>query len=855
MINAAALAALLLVAALQASPASASSSAIEGGCATVPAFQLLDIDAAGALFIPAQAKELLHGGCLSSSDFYLVGVSGPYHSGKSFMLNALVNRTRSSPVPSPFEVGKTTESQTRGMWLHGGPLDRHGLDHGVVFLDCEGLAATENTEQHDAKLFAISTLLTAHHLFNTIRNIDTHSLDALEILARRARLFQLKSGLKGAEAGIGAGAGDFMLSPEGALLAFPTLTWVVQNFYQAQIGGETPTDWLHRLLRAVVETRQVASSSLSDEASSSGGPLFLAAPPSVGGEKDGAPSASASLSESRAKSTLMDIFPGMTATTMGLPSVKRAELGDLGAADLSKLEAEYVEDAATLWRHIDTALGENPSARVLSGPTLHAFLSVLVSAANEGNMDSVPSMWRLYVQSQVREASDAATALFSRRALALDLRVPTPMAAYTKSVGLAAKAAIGNIRELLFGLSIPTTEAATKGIFAKIQSLERRKLQGNRQAIKDHVQRAADKLKTKGKASIAAITVPAPSKNVREQARAFVKETMGLYRPATEAYDAKVTQSVTDALSEALKAAETSVLDKNRRLLEAIVAKGRKASTNAYDGHFRAAAFPGEACASEPEVVALATGATEAGMRAFKAETELAAGEKAFAQQNKDVRNTLTLQRRSWDAKNEKCIHTFCTREYETQLAYVEGQARDVSATFPEYENHIVHRRWDAVGKSSDNQYAGSSAKRFAKSAPFKKMRATLAKQVKSQRGELIKQNERVIKRQVQPALDEVKEDFLDDVCPCSITQPACSCRGWFLQKIIKKTTRALKRKMTNDKMKQHIPKIIEQFVETDLKRKMQEMADLDWEQKRQQAGAVAVAVVLFGVVAKKFLF
>ena len=852
MITAVALAALLLFTA-PASPASASSSAIEGGCATVPAFQLLDIDAAGALFIPTQAKELLHGGCLSSSDFYLVGVSGPYHSGKSFMLNALVNRTRSSPVPSPFEVGKTTESQTRGMWLHGGPLDRRGLDHGVVFLDCEGLAATENTEQHDAKLFAISTLLTAHHLFNTIRNIDTHSLDALEILARRARLFQLKSGLKGAEAGIGAGAGDFMLSPEGALLAFPTLTWVVQNFYQAQIGGETPTEWLHRLLRAVVETRQVASSSLSDEASSSGGPLFLAAPPSVDDEGDGAPSAS--LSESRAKSTLMDIFPGMTATTMGLPSVKRAELGDLGTADLSKLEAEYVEDAATLWGHIDTALGENPSARVLSGPTLHAFLSVLVSAANEGNMDSVPSMWRLYVQSQVREASDAATALFSRRALALDLRVPTPMAAYTKSVGLAAKAANGNIRELLFGLSIPTTEAATKGIFAKIQSLERRKLQGNRQAIKDHVQRAADGLKTKGKANIAAITVPAPSKNVREQVRAFVKETMDLYLPATEAYDAKVTQSVTDALSEALKAAETSVLDKNRRLLEAIVAKGRKASTKAYDGHFTAAAFPGEACASEKEVVALATEATEAGMRAFKAETELAAGEKAFAQQNKDARNTLTLQRRSWDAKNEKCIHTFCTREYETQLAYVEGEARAVSATFPEYENRIVHRRWDGVGKSSDNQYAVSSAKQFAKSAPFKKLRATLAKQVVSRRGELIKQNERVIKRQVQPALDEVKEDFLDDVCPCSITQPACSCRGWFLQKINKKTTRALKRKMTNDKMKQHIPKIIEQFVETDLKRKMQEMAELDWAHNKAAAVAVAVAAVVVGVLAKKVLF
>jgi hypothetical protein len=42
--------------------------------------------------------------------------------------------------------------------------------------------------------------------------------------------------------------------------------------------------------------------------------------------------------------------------------------------------------------------------------------------------------------------------------------------------------------------------------------------------------------------------------------------------------------------------------------------------------------------------------------------------------------------------------------------------------------------------------------------------------------------------------------------------------------------------------------------VETDLKRKMQEMADLDWAHNKAAAGAVAVAVVLFGVVAKKVL-
>jgi hypothetical protein len=67
-------------------------------------------------------------------------------------------------------------------------------------------------------------------------------------------------------------ASEQLYTEDGELLSFPSLTWwdnhpimprihawqqthshahparVVQNFFQSQIDGETPTDWLHRLL-------------------------------------------------------------------------------------------------------------------------------------------------------------------------------------------------------------------------------------------------------------------------------------------------------------------------------------------------------------------------------------------------------------------------------------------------------------------------------------------------------------------------------------------------------------------------------------------------------------------------------
>lgn len=46
----------------------------------------------------------------------VVGVVGPFHSGKSFLLNQLMSK------PAGFQVGPTVAAETMGLWVWGKPL-------------------------------------------------------------------------------------------------------------------------------------------------------------------------------------------------------------------------------------------------------------------------------------------------------------------------------------------------------------------------------------------------------------------------------------------------------------------------------------------------------------------------------------------------------------------------------------------------------------------------------------------------------------------------------------------------------------------------------------------------------------
>lgn len=81
-------------------------------------------------------------------------------------------------------MGPTTESCTRGIWLWDPqPPLRNARGHKVLLMDTEGIAATDNDETYDAKIFSLGLLLSSLFVFNTMGVIDEGAIDRLYLVS------------------------------------------------------------------------------------------------------------------------------------------------------------------------------------------------------------------------------------------------------------------------------------------------------------------------------------------------------------------------------------------------------------------------------------------------------------------------------------------------------------------------------------------------------------------------------------------------------------------------------------------------------------------------------------------------
>ena len=69
-----------------------------------------------------------------------------------------------------------TKACTEGLWMWSRPLLETTTNTCVFFMDSEGANSLEKDPTHDAKVFALSILLSSLFIFNTVGCIDERAI-------------------------------------------------------------------------------------------------------------------------------------------------------------------------------------------------------------------------------------------------------------------------------------------------------------------------------------------------------------------------------------------------------------------------------------------------------------------------------------------------------------------------------------------------------------------------------------------------------------------------------------------------------------------------------------------------------
>jgi hypothetical protein len=171
-------------------------------------------------------------------------VVGPYRSGKSFILNLILNRKEG------FTLGKTQKSCTRGIWMWDTPI-KHKNDHGefnLILLDTEGLGSYDTKPELDNKIFVLSLLLSSFFIFNTKNVIDRTAIKQLGIMTDISKFINTNYGV---------GQTDTK-EDQRLCLNSPDFVWTVRDFY-LDLNEQTPKEYLNSCLE--METQQARNES------------------------------------------------------------------------------------------------------------------------------------------------------------------------------------------------------------------------------------------------------------------------------------------------------------------------------------------------------------------------------------------------------------------------------------------------------------------------------------------------------------------------------------------------------------------------------------------------------------------
>ncbi|XP_021303506.1 guanylate-binding protein 4 isoform X1 [Sorghum bicolor] len=271
----------------------------------------------------------------------VVGVIGPYRSGKSFLLNQLLSLS----CDKGFGVGHMRDTKTKGIWIWGTPveMDVDGSKVSVLYLDTEGFESVGKSNVYDDRIFALATVLSSVLIYNLPETVREADISRLSFAVEIAEEFY----------------GRFVSRVKGQDVAFEPakLLWLIQRDF---LQGKSVQQMVNEALQRV---------------------------PNDNGDKY--------IDEvNQIRDSLAVMGNNSTAFSLPQPHLQRTKLCDMEDKELEPL---YVKRREQLKQLVSSIVKPKiVQGRTLNGKDFASFLQQILEALNKGEIPSTGSLVEIF---------------------------------------------------------------------------------------------------------------------------------------------------------------------------------------------------------------------------------------------------------------------------------------------------------------------------------------------------------------------------------------------------------------------------------------------------------------------------
>ena len=338
------------------------------------AIQLISIDDIGNFVLNPEAEDFISS---IESNISSLCIVGKYRTGKSYLLNKIINNSDSKG----FEISSTTNSCTKGIWVWNEPVTfNNSNNNSVLIMDTEGLLSGDRDKSIDQRIFVLSILLSSYFIFNSMHSIDEASIEALSLVIQFAKKIQT----------------EFVNNEENFNNNFPKFLWVLRDFNLDLVDNDNNPITAKEYLEEALKYREDnTNNNLNNSILNSSINLNASTIDSL-----------QMINETRKQIKL--VFKDRDLKTIPAPAEYK-KLKNLNTLGNNQLKENFKLEIKNLVNYI----GINIKPKLLQGSYLNGkmfvnLIKTYIKALNSENLPNIKSSWKIVVDNQVNDIQEKA---------------------------------------------------------------------------------------------------------------------------------------------------------------------------------------------------------------------------------------------------------------------------------------------------------------------------------------------------------------------------------------------------------------------------------------------------------------